>query len=228
MPSVSDLLPFIPNGTGHVPLFCAVEWIATRRGTKVVSDENTEEWAAASHDLLLAAVEGRVEVFGVKVPPGIRSTADLAFTARFRNYRVDEVAPNLGITKTTVRRGLKNGLPALTDRRPQSFWARPAQFLSTHESATPDLPLRSQSPDQHDSRRRAELLCERIAVVARDEKLKRLRRARPAGKLVFLGQRNGRIARRWKAGGSTSVSNFVRLGFSCHHERLYLHDLRPA
>jgi hypothetical protein len=48
----------------------------------MVSDENTEEWAAASHDLLLAAVEGRIEVFGVKVSPGIRSTADLDFTAR--------------------------------------------------------------------------------------------------------------------------------------------------
>jgi hypothetical protein len=84
MPSVSDLLPFIPNGTGHVPLFCVVEWIATRGGTHEVSDENSEQWAAASHDLLLAAVEGRVEVFGVKVPPGVRSTADLDIAARMK------------------------------------------------------------------------------------------------------------------------------------------------
>jgi excisionase family DNA binding protein len=35
-----------------------------------------------------------------------------------RNYTVDEAAGALGVHKGTVRRWLKNGLPALTDQRP--------------------------------------------------------------------------------------------------------------
>jgi hypothetical protein len=82
MPSISNLLPFIPSGTGHVPLFCAVEWIATRGGTKIIADAENETWKAAADDLLLAAVDGRVDVFGVKVLSGLRSSADLDFGAR--------------------------------------------------------------------------------------------------------------------------------------------------
>lgn len=49
-----------------------------------------------------------------------------------RNYTVDEVARNLGVAKVTVRRWIKNGLPALTERRPTIILGSDlAQFLST-------------------------------------------------------------------------------------------------
>lgn len=49
-----------------------------------------------------------------------------------RNYTVDEVARNLGVAKATVRRWIKSGLPALTERRPTIILGSDlAQFLST-------------------------------------------------------------------------------------------------
>lgn len=49
-----------------------------------------------------------------------------------RNYTVDEVARNLGVAKATVRRWIKSGLPALTERRPTIVLGSDlAQFLST-------------------------------------------------------------------------------------------------
>jgi hypothetical protein len=52
-----------------------------------------------------------------------------------RNYTVDEVAHNLGITKATVRRWLKNGLPALSERRPTIVLGSDlAQFLSNSKT----------------------------------------------------------------------------------------------
>jgi len=35
-----------------------------------------------------------------------------------RNYTVDDVARELGVAKGTVRRWIKNGLPAISDKRP--------------------------------------------------------------------------------------------------------------
>jgi hypothetical protein len=49
-----------------------------------------------------------------------------------RNYTVDEVARNLGLAKATVRRWIKSGLPALTERRPTIVLGSDlAQFLLT-------------------------------------------------------------------------------------------------
>lgn len=52
-----------------------------------------------------------------------------------RNYTVDEVARNLGVAKATVRRWIKSGLPALTERRPAIILGSDlAQFLSASKS----------------------------------------------------------------------------------------------
>jgi hypothetical protein len=51
-----------------------------------------------------------------------------------RSYTVDETARNLKVAKVTVRRWIKNGLPALTERRPIIILGSDlAQFLSTSE-----------------------------------------------------------------------------------------------
>ena len=47
-----------------------------------------------------------------------------------RNYTVDEVARIRGVAKITVRRWIKGGLPALTDRKPTLILGEDfAQFL---------------------------------------------------------------------------------------------------
>lgn len=52
-----------------------------------------------------------------------------------RNYTVDEVARNLGVAKATVRRWIKHGLPALTERRPTIILGSDlSQFLSTQKA----------------------------------------------------------------------------------------------
>lgn len=52
-----------------------------------------------------------------------------------RNYTVDEVARNLGLAKATVRRWIKSGLPALTERRPTIILGSDlAKFLSTSKT----------------------------------------------------------------------------------------------
>lgn len=48
-----------------------------------------------------------------------------------RNYTVDEIARALGVAKITVRRWIKGGLPALTDKKPTLILASDlAQFLT--------------------------------------------------------------------------------------------------
>lgn len=44
--------------------------------------------------------------------------------SKHRSYSVDEAARALGVAKGTVRRWLKDGLPALTDRRPALITGR--------------------------------------------------------------------------------------------------------
>lgn len=53
-----------------------------------------------------------------------------------RNYTVDEAARVLGVAKITVRRWIKGGLPALTDRKPTLILGSDlAQFLSHRKTA---------------------------------------------------------------------------------------------
>ena len=52
-----------------------------------------------------------------------------------RNYTVEEAARVLGVTKITVRRWIKGGLPALTDRKPTLILGSDlAQFLSERKT----------------------------------------------------------------------------------------------
>ena len=53
-----------------------------------------------------------------------------------RNYTVEEAARVLGVAKITVRRWIKGGLPALTDRKPTLILGSDlAQFLSERKTA---------------------------------------------------------------------------------------------
>jgi hypothetical protein len=84
MPNSSEILPFIPGGREHTPLFCAGKWIATRGGTTVIRSEDSETWKAAFDYLLSAIVQEKVSVFGVKVEPGFNSTVNLTLGERVK------------------------------------------------------------------------------------------------------------------------------------------------
>ncbi len=84
MSNVDELLPFIPFGHGHVPLFCVVQWIATRGGAKIVAPDDRSTWKSAFDELLKDVVEGKVSVFGLGVPAGVRSTNDFTGGTRIK------------------------------------------------------------------------------------------------------------------------------------------------
>ena len=55
-----------PDGDGHMPLYCAAQWIATQGGTLNFAPENLSFWRPAYADLIAAIAAGKVHVFGAR------------------------------------------------------------------------------------------------------------------------------------------------------------------
>jgi len=55
-----------PTGDGHMPLYCAAQWLATKGGVKDFNPEDSEIWRAAYGELLAAISSGKLTVIGTR------------------------------------------------------------------------------------------------------------------------------------------------------------------
>jgi hypothetical protein len=64
---LTDLPPTIaPLGSGYMPMFCAVQWIATRGGTRTFEPSYATIWEAAYAELLAPVSSNQIVVTGVR------------------------------------------------------------------------------------------------------------------------------------------------------------------
>jgi hypothetical protein len=63
-PALPETIP--PTGAGYMPLYCAVQWIATEGGKRIFDPNDQSIWKAAFADLLAHLSSDQVKVIGVR------------------------------------------------------------------------------------------------------------------------------------------------------------------